>query len=35
VTGLLLTGAPQLTGEVIVELRGRLLEFARKNGWVE
>lgn len=35
VTELLLTGAPQLTGEVIVELRGRLLEFARKNGWVE
>jgi cold shock protein len=35
VTELLLTAAPQLTGEVIVELRGGLLEFARKNGWVE
>jgi cold shock protein len=34
-TELLLTAAPQLTGGVIVELRGRLLEFARKNGWVE
>jgi cold shock protein len=34
-TELLLTAAPQLTGGVIVELRGQLLEFARKNGWVE
>ena len=34
-TELLLTAAPELTGGVIVELRGRLLEFARKNGWVE
>jgi cold shock protein len=35
ITELLLTAAPQLTGSGIVELRGRLLEFARKNGWVE
>ena len=35
ITDLLLTAAPQLTGATIVELRGRLLQFARKNGWVE
>jgi cold shock protein len=35
VTDLLLTAAPQLTGATIVELRGHLLQFARKNGWVE
>jgi cold shock protein len=35
ITELLLTAAPQLTGSGIVELRGRLLEFARKHGWVE
>lgn len=35
ITELLLTAAPQLTAGVIVELRGRLLEFARQNGWVE
>jgi cold shock CspA family protein len=35
ITELLLTAAPQLTGSGIVELRGRLLEFARQNGWVE
>jgi len=35
ITELLLTNASQLTGAVIVELRGHLLEFARKNGWVE
>lgn len=35
ITDLLLTAAPQLTGAVIVELRSRLLAFARKNGWVE
>jgi cold shock CspA family protein len=35
VTELLLTAAPELTGATIVELRGRLLQFARKNGWAE
>ena len=35
ITELLLTSAPQLTAGVIVELRGRLLEFARRSGWVE
>ncbi len=35
ITDLLLETAPQLTGAVIVELRGTLLEFGRKNGWVE
>lgn len=35
VTDLLLTAAPQLTGGVIMELRSQLLQFARKNGWVE
>lgn len=35
VTELLLATAPQLTGAVIVELRSSLVQFARKNGWVE
>ena len=35
ITDLLLAAAPQLTGATIVELRGHLLQFARKNGWVE
>lgn len=35
ITELLLTATPQLTGTTIVELRGHLLQFARKNGWVE
>jgi cold shock protein len=35
VTELLLTQAPQLTGEVITALRSSFLEFARQNGWVE
>lgn len=35
ITDLLLATAPQLTGAVIVELRGGLVQFARKNGWVE
>jgi hypothetical protein len=34
-TDLLLTTAPQLTGGVIIELRASLLQFARKNGWIE
>jgi cold shock protein len=35
ITDLILTAAPHLTGATIVELRGRLLEFARKSKWVE
>jgi len=35
ITELLLATAPQLTGAVIVELRSSLVQFARKNGWVE
>ena len=35
ITDLLLATVPQLTGAVIVELRSSLLQFARKNGWVE
>jgi cold shock protein len=35
ITDLLLTAAPQVTGSTIVELRGCLVQFARKNGWVE
>ncbi len=35
ITELLLTAAPQLTGTTIIELRGHLVAFARKNGWVE
>jgi cold shock CspA family protein len=35
VTDVLLDGGPQLTGAQIVELRKRLLQFAKQNGWVE
>lgn len=35
ITELILTAAPQVTGATILELRGSLLRFARKNGWVE
>ncbi|MDG4767421.1 cold shock domain-containing protein [Solwaraspora sp. WMMD406] len=35
VTELLLTDAPYLTGAQIVELRGHLLRFSRKCGWVD
>lgn len=35
ITDLLLATSPQLTGAVIIELRGSLVQFARKNGWVE
>lgn len=35
ITDLLLTTAPQLTGGIILELRNSLMQFARKNGWVE
>jgi CspA family cold shock protein len=35
ITDLLLTTAPQLPGATILELRGALLRFAHKNGWVE
>jgi cold shock protein len=35
ITELILTAAPQVTGATILELRGNLLRFARKNGWVE
>lgn len=35
ITDLILTAAPQVTGATILELRGSLLQFARKNGWVE
>jgi cold shock protein len=35
ITELLLAAAPQLTGTTIIELRGHLVAFARKNGWVE
>ena len=35
ITELILTAAPQVTGAAILELRGSLLQFARKNGWVE
>jgi cold shock protein len=35
ITELLLAAAPQLTGTTIIELRGHLVTFARKNGWVE
>jgi cold shock protein len=34
VTKLILEAVPQLTGEQIVQLRGRMLEFARANSWV-
>jgi cold shock protein len=35
ITDLLLTSAPQLPGATVLELRGALLRFARKSGWVE
>jgi cold shock CspA family protein len=35
VTDILLDAGPQLTGAQIVELRKRLVQFARQNGWVE
>jgi hypothetical protein len=35
ITEFLLESAPQLTGAQIVDLRGHLLQFARKNGWVD
>jgi cold shock CspA family protein len=35
ITDLLLTAAPQVAGASILELRSQLLQFARKNGWVE
>lgn len=35
ITELLLTTAPQLPGATILDVRGALLGFARKNGWVE
>jgi hypothetical protein len=35
ITDLLLTTAPLLTGATVLELRSSLVQFARKNGWVE
>jgi cold shock protein len=35
ITELLLTAAPQLTGATILDIRAHLLQFARRNGWVE
>ena len=35
ITELLLEHGPQLTGGQVVELRTHLLEFARKNRWVD
>jgi cold shock protein len=35
ITDLLLATMPQLTGTAILELRSSLVQFARKNGWVE
>ncbi|MEU8588402.1 cold shock domain-containing protein [Streptomyces sp. NPDC048664] len=35
VTELLLAAAPTLTGTQIVQIRGELLQFAKKRGWVE
>lgn len=35
ITELLLSDAPYLTGAQIVELRGHLLRFSRKCGWVD
>jgi len=35
VTDLLLTAVPQLTGGQVLELRKHLLQFARRNGWVD
>jgi cold shock protein len=35
ITELLLSTAPQVSAATIVELRAALVQFARKNGWVE
>jgi cold shock protein len=35
ITELLLSAAPSASGATIVELRSALVQFARKNGWVE
>ncbi|MEU6220966.1 cold shock domain-containing protein [Streptomyces sp. NPDC047022] len=35
VTELLLAAVPTLTGAQIVQVRGELLQFAKKRGWVE
>jgi CspA family cold shock protein len=35
VTELLLATAPQLPGATILDLRSSLVQFARKNGWVD
>ena len=35
VTEVLLTAAPSLTGEQIVQIRGALAQFAKGHGWVE
>jgi CspA family cold shock protein len=35
VTELLLGSVPQLTGGQVLELRRQLLQFARRNGWVD
>lgn len=35
VTDILLEAGPQLTGAQIVELRKRLVQFGRQNGWIE
>jgi cold shock CspA family protein len=35
VTDLLLAAVPQLTGGQILELRKHLLQFGRRNGWVD
>jgi CspA family cold shock protein len=35
ITELLLESVPQLTGTQIIELRKHLLDFARKNSWVD
>jgi len=35
ITDLLLATMPQLTGTDILELRSSLVQFGRKNGWVE
>jgi CspA family cold shock protein len=35
VTEVLLTAAPSLTGEQILQIRGALAQFAKGHGWVE
>jgi CspA family cold shock protein len=35
ITELLLSAAPQLSGSTILEIRGAIVPFARKNGWIE